>query len=221
MREEDRKINVDWSSILEKKCLSHKYIEDSHNNMLPNESFRIKKLLLPTECKKIITKAELLGFNKTDYDQHYRSNLRLIIKDKSLAILLFERIKQYMPPTIKNWKLSGLNECFRLSKYNVGNRFDIHYDTYFKRNNDEQSFFTVNIYLNDEYEGGETRFYDKLKNGNIIASIKGETGESLIFMQPHLEYLPHDGSTVTTGIKYLLRTDVMYTKLLNVKQKIL
>ena len=54
------------------------------------------------------------------------------------------------------------------------------------------------IYLNDDFEGGETSF--------DTISIKGEKGMMLIF----LHSLSHEGKEVTKGIKYVLRTDIMY-----------
>jgi len=54
------------------------------------------------------------------------------------------------------------------------------------------------IYLNEDYEGGQTRF------SNI--SIEPKTGTALIF----LHSLEHEGSAVTSGVKYVLRSDIMY-----------
>jgi prolyl 4-hydroxylase len=54
------------------------------------------------------------------------------------------------------------------------------------------------IYLNDEFEGGETNF------GEI--SIKSETNRALVFEH----HLLHEGCAVTKGRKYALRSDVIY-----------
>ena len=54
------------------------------------------------------------------------------------------------------------------------------------------------IYLNDDYGGGNTSF-------NTI-SIEPKKGMALIF----LHNLEHEGSAITDGIKYVLRTDVMF-----------
>jgi hypothetical protein len=52
--------------------------------------------------------------------------------------------------------------------------------------------------LNDDYEGGETKFN--------MTSVKGRKGMALVF----LHSLPHEGAEVKSGIKYVLRTDIMY-----------
>ena len=57
------------------------------------------------------------------------------------------------------------------------------------------------IYLNEEFEGGETKF-DKF-------SIIPKTGMALVF--PH--HLLHQGNSVVSGVKYVLRTDVMYERI--------
>ena len=72
------------------------------------------------------------------------------------------------------------------------------------RNENEQSFYTYIIYLNDDFEGGETTF---LVTPEIV--IKPETGGGLFFQHPII----HEGVVVTKGKKYVLRTDLMYRKL--------
>lgn len=54
------------------------------------------------------------------------------------------------------------------------------------------------IYLNDGYEGGETTF------NNI--TVKPKQGTVLLFFHD----LEREGSSVKKGIKYVLRTDIMY-----------
>jgi prolyl 4-hydroxylase len=56
------------------------------------------------------------------------------------------------------------------------------------------------IYLNDAFEGGETKFNK--------CSIEPATGKALIFRHELL----HEGCPVITGIKYVLRTDIMYRR---------
>jgi hypothetical protein len=43
-------------------------------------------------------------------------------------------------------------------------------------------------------------------------SLQPETGACLVFRQPPGACLLHDGEEVRAGIKYLLRTDVMYRR---------
>ena len=63
-------------------------------------------------------------------------------------------------------------------------------------------------YLNQKYEGGETRIFpDSAKKEDFI-DIKGEEGSCLIFR--HRVY--HSGLVVNSGIKYVLRSDIFVEK---------
>jgi len=54
------------------------------------------------------------------------------------------------------------------------------------------------IYLNDTFKGGETKF-----NNLVVAPTKGA---ALVFYH----YFEHEGTEVIEGIKYVLRTDIMF-----------
>ncbi|MEN3327084.1 MAG: hypothetical protein V7638_1891 [Acidobacteriota bacterium] len=57
------------------------------------------------------------------------------------------------------------------------------------------------VYLNEEFEGGETIF---LVEPEVI--IKPRAGSALLFQHPII----HEGSEVRAGVKYVVRTDLMY-----------
>jgi len=61
--------------------------------------------------------------------------------------------------------------------------------------------------LNDDFEGGETRFY--LPNG-VARGIVPRQGSIAFFPQGNTASLIHEGSAVTKGTKYVVRTDVLY-----------
>ncbi|CAF4553628.1 unnamed protein product [Rotaria socialis] len=70
---------------------------------------------------------------------------------------------------------------------------------------DETSFITVQLYLNENFQGGETTFLDYFDRSRNVAC-KPLTGMVLIF--EHRIY--HEGSMLEKGRKYTVRTDVMY-----------
>ncbi len=49
----------------------------------------------------------------------------------------------------------------RLSKYNVGGHFNKHRDGGFVLTDENRSIYTILIYLNDDFEGGNTIFYSE------------------------------------------------------------
>ena len=134
--------------------------------------------------------------------------------DMPLADKLYERLASFIPQVVtfdgEEWVPYGLNCCWRLSKYFPGDRFQRHCDTNFVRNKDEQSFLTVNAYMNGDFEGGRTRFYAGYHDE--VAAVKGETGDCVLFLQPPVASLYHDGEEVSGGVKYLFRSDVMFRR---------
>ena len=98
-----------------------------------------------------------------------------------------------------------------------GQRFGIHCDAVFQRSLSEKSFYTVNIYLNSgktEFEGGRTCFYNLKQKGrgyDMTVGVQATPGLALMFNQ-YPEQIYHDGEKVESGVKYLMRTDVMYRK---------
>ena len=77
----------------------------------------------------------------------------------------------------------------------------------------------MNIYLNDAFERGSTRFYFSHSNNDKrgkeeVVSVKPVKGMALVFMQPNNRDFLHDGEVVEGGFKYLLRTDIMYERVM-------
>lgn len=96
----------------------------------------------------------------------------------------------------------GANERFRCYRYDVDQRFAPHYDGAFARNDDERSLLTFMVYLNESFRGGETHFHD------FDVRVTPKTGMALLFQH----FLLHEGRYVNEGVKYALRTDVMYRR---------
>jgi len=110
-------------------------------------------------------------------------------------------LKEYVPAEVDGWRAVGLNEQFRIYRYKDGQQFKTHPDGAFKRNEQEHSKITVIVYLNDDFEGGETEF---VMPHEIV---EPEAGKLLLFAHGQL----HKGNPVPKGTKYVFRTDVMYS----------
>lgn len=171
--------------------------------LIPNKIITVDDFLTQEECESLISLSENLTYEKAKIDigkvvTEVRNNERVFYESKDLAKELFEKSKAYLVPKIGNSILLELNELFRFYKYEKGHYFKGHQDGNFIRNAQEASYFTFLIYLNENYEGGETNFIDH--------KITPQTGTLLVFFHK----LYHEGSEVTEGKKYVLRTDVMY-----------
>lgn len=175
--------------------------------------FVIYDFLTTEECQSFVVRSEKKGYDDAPIstpggfvmDKEIRDNARLILDDAALAKELWQRARQFVPRRDDNWRAVGFNERFRFYRYDPGQKFAPHFDGHFRRSNGEQSHLTFMVYLNDDFGGGETKFYgDEQK---LRASVRPKRGMALLFI--HLQL--HEGAPVVKGRKYVLRTDVMYT----------
>jgi hypothetical protein len=77
----------------------------------------------------------------------------------------------------------------------------------------QSSLFTFLIYLNDQFEGGETTFFMPSVREGIMNAYPVKPVLGGIAMFPHGETagaLLHEGTGVRKGAKYVIRTDVLY-----------
>ena len=175
-------------------------------NTLTNNIFTISNFWTKEKCEDFISKSESMVYEPATIDtergpiivENIRNNNRVIHKDIRLAETIWNQVKPFSPVEIGKSKAIGLNELFRFYKYQAGQEFKKHRDQSYIRNEVEASYFTFMIYLNDNYEGGETTF------SNL--TIHPKQGMALIFLHD----LEHQGCKVRSGIKYILRTDIMF-----------
>ncbi|MBX7218439.1 MAG: 2OG-Fe(II) oxygenase [Blastocatellia bacterium] len=170
---------------------------------------KIPEVLSPAECRVLIDRIEaaqpvLATVNTLHGAQiktNVRNNERVIFTDMALADLLLERVREHLPAEFRGMTLAGANEMFRCYRYKPGMRFIPHADGAFQRNAYERSWYTFLVYLNEAFTGGETSFL-------VVppVSIRPLTGLGVLFQHP----LIHEGCEVKTGVKYVIRTDIMY-----------
>ena len=174
---------------------------------LSDEVLEIENFLSKEECNHWIEFSEKKGYEVAKINMGFRSqvvntgirnNERVIYNSLDLANQLWEKIKIFVVSETKYAKACGLNERFRFYKYSPGQEFKRHRDGAYIRNTNERSEYTLIIYLNEEMIGGETEF-TKLK-------IQPKTETAIIFKHERV----HSGNIITKGLKYVLRTDIMY-----------
>ena len=167
----------------------------------------VDNFLSAEECRKLVQRSEAIGYEEAkirtdDGDRilkDLRNNDRVIFDDVSLAAQLFERAKKFLAPEKDGWMLRRLNERFRFYRYSEKQKFAWHLDGKVTDTHGDETFLTFMVYLNDDFEGGNTDFnWEK---------VKPKRGMALVF--PHR--LTHQGSPVSSGHKYVLRTDVFYS----------
>ena len=173
------------------------------------------ELILTSEQQQYEQAQITLGDNQSRTDTNVRNNDRILFDDPQLANKIFDKVKGYLPQTWDEglWEISGLNERFRYYRYGPNQTFKPHFDGEYKQSKFHKSFLTLLFYLNDDFTGGETKFYqwqggryDSKAPTHIITPQKGQ---ALLFAHQQL----HEGAPVVSGVKYVLRTDVMYKAL--------
>jgi predicted 2-oxoglutarate/Fe(II)-dependent dioxygenase YbiX len=171
----------------------------------------LANVLSPEACRHVIERIEAAGPTPAPITTEsgfvmrpdLRNNTRVMFDDAALAAQLFERVAPHVPARLEEcWYLCGANERLRCYRYAPGQFFAPHFDGAFTRNRDERSLLTLIVYLNACEAGGETRFLD------LELAVRPSPGAALVFNH----HLLHEGARVERGIKYALRTDLMYRR---------
>jgi len=175
----------------------------------------IEQLYTPAECAALLAAtvhadwlpATINRPNGRGVDTRIRDNLTAIVRDAALAQTVFTRIAPHVPATMTSgWdgprramRLHRLYEPLRIYRYEVGHHFGLHTDQSYTQDH-ARSLLTLLVYLDDDFDGGETEFPDEHR------TITPRTGDALWFQHALL----HAGNAVTRGTKHVLRTDVLY-----------
>lgn len=173
---------------------------------LTDSIFTIENFLTRPQCLDYIVLSENLGYEPAKVNSAagavvktgIRNNSRAFYKSDELAETLWQRARPSIPAQLGHSQAIGLNELFRFYRYQRGHQFRGHFDGSYVRSATEASYFTFMLYLNDNFQGGDTAFRD--------LRVQPRQGMALLFRHD----LYHAGSEVTQGVKYVLRTDVIY-----------
>jgi hypothetical protein len=194
-------------------------------NILPDTNFTcfvIPSLFSKAECKQLLNTDIKNSFQKaiSNYPTYYRNNDRFVMDNDTLASQLFQKVKPYLPETIEInssiqaengvWHLKKLNNRLRFCKYSANQYFHRHLDGVHYRNDTTQSKLTFMIYLNSatEFKGGRTLFFRTKETNEIWASYIPKQGDLIVF--DHNVW--HEGEVLTQGEKFVLRSDILYSK---------
>lgn len=201
----------------------------------------IEDLLTPKECERLRSLVEPTdgeawpAATVTAYDgsqlqlEESRRCGRIFFTSPEIADALLLRMIPFLPaeivtlfnapditgqyPVIRNetWRISKLREELRFLRYEAGDYFRPHCDGQFVEGQ-KKSFLTVHMYVSGEgLEGGETSFLpDRSSPEDECVKVNPKVGSVLIFQQRDLY---HQGCEVKNGVKYTMRTDVVYEKL--------
>lgn len=142
----------------------------------------------------------------------YRNNDRVIIESYPVTDIWMQRLKPFLVDVMPRnnwepgWEAKCINERLRVLRYQPGQYFKGHMDGNFCKEETEDrveqvSFVTLHIYLNEAMEGGATTFL-----GTPNVEVIPKTGSALVFEHN----IFHEGSKLNAGLKYTVRTDIMF-----------
>ncbi|GAA4781050.1 2OG-Fe(II) oxygenase [Lysobacter hankyongensis] len=177
----------------------------------------------PAECDAEIAAAQACGFVRADADfpPSYRNNRRLVRDDAARADALYARLRERVALESllhdaqgRRWRPTGINPRLRYCRYEPGEAFHLHQDGVRHEPHGQRSFLTFMIYLDDpaHFEGGATRFFAHGPQGDadganpLLLSLRPPRGSLIVFDHA----LWHDGAEVLSGVKHVLRSDLMF-----------
>ncbi|OZJ04572.1 hypothetical protein BZG36_02757 [Bifiguratus adelaidae] len=181
-------------------------------------AFVLTNVLTPDICKQILSAAESIGFTPD----------APIVGAAKFLNYIFNRCQPHLPQEIQGGAVTGLNARWRVYRYVPGAIYRPHIDgawpgsgldpktgayLYDAYDGKQWSRLTFLIYLNDEFDGGATTFFmPAAQEGTLDARpVSPRQGSVLCFPHGNTKgSLLHEGSPVTRGAKYVIRTDVLY-----------
>lgn len=201
--------------------------------------FVLENILSDKECNELIqlgnTKYKPITF---EFNKNIRDCKRFLSLSPIFAQTLWNRICEFIINDRctnntkpfgfgigeNTWIPTKINNCFRFIKYDsksIG--FKPHRDACYVENKDKRSALTIIIYLNDDFEGGDTVFYKP-----IVKRKKGQTVEEEMIHNPEeiFRYKPkkgsciifnhnmiHEGTKVDNNDKYIIRSDIIFERI--------
>ncbi|KDQ60743.1 hypothetical protein JAAARDRAFT_204556 [Jaapia argillacea MUCL 33604] len=195
--------------------------------LLEDQVLLIDNLFSVDECQKFIRFIEGLPLELTPPKKRGeadRLNHRFSINSVPFAQRLFTVLAPHLPeflyPTSARRQADlrrpphSLNSNIRLYKYTPSQHFGPHYDDSVRdTETGAKSEWTLLIYLSgveDGVLGGETLFY-KDQRGKPREVITAPLTRGTALLHRHgQECMLHEGSMVQSGIKYVLRSDLMF-----------
>ncbi len=169
--------------------------------------YQIDNIFTPAQCQMLIATAETIGYQGVDRGNAVYNRVvgKVSIEGVPLHQFLKNALAGIIPDSIDGKRVTGLNDHFRFSKYYKGQFFDIHKDGVNQDSQGNRSALTLNIFLNSDFEGGETDFFNSNSPSDLRYSVKPAPGRGALFFAQQY----HRGNAIISGEKYLIRTDVM------------
>lgn len=194
-------------------------------------AFQLLNVLSTQECKNLVNATEELGYlpdAAVSLPRSVRHNDSLTwVVDDSTHEVIWKRCLAFMVDDknlFQGKKALGVNQRFRFYKYSKGDYFSLHTDGSWPGSRvserklitdyygDRYSQMTFLLFLSDGYEGGATEFLVDSKSQKLV-KVKTPIGGVLCFPHgTHPMHCLHSSEIISSGVKYIMRSDVLYEK---------
>jgi len=202
-------------------------------------AFQLLNVFSPEECQRFIELTEALGYLpdapvSLPREIRHNDNLTWVVDDTTERII-WNRCQHLMQDPnnlFEGREPLGLNARFRFYRYGEGDYFKFHTDGAWSGSRvindhlivnaypDRYSEMTFLVLLNDDFEGGATRFrvhrddpFQPIHDGDPVVEVDIRTPAGSVLCFPHgfhpLHRL-HSSAPITRGVKYIIRTDVLF-----------
>jgi prolyl 4-hydroxylase len=168
-----------------------------------NKIITINNFLLFDECDKFIydinNNQNIIPFTNSGI---FKNNKYI---NANLSNYFYQKIENKLKDNNINISILRPNNLIMTGKYTNNQEFGLHTDTglYYNKETNEKSRYTLLIYLNDNFNGGETEFYDD--NFNSILKIIPKKGKALLFDID----MWHKGNQLIHGEKYWIGCEII------------
>lgn len=202
-------------------------------------AFQLLNVLTPAECQRLIKTSESMGYLadaavSLPRDVRHNDSLTWVV-DKQTDGIIWNRVKHLMSDDdgIFEHKVAlGLNARFRFYRYSKGDYFKPHSDGSWPGSRvinhklitdaygDRYSQMTFLILLSEDFEGGATRFLvnandtsQPARRGDQVTEVDVRTPAGSVLCFPHGMHplhCIHSSEPIYNGVKYIIRTDVLF-----------
>ncbi|GAQ86901.1 2-oxoglutarate (2OG) and Fe(II)-dependent oxygenase superfamily protein [Klebsormidium nitens] len=214
--------DVEWPSIAKKASLGSQLTVLGGGDKL--DLFTVQGVFSEAECHRFVEAAETRRFQHQGsrgpkFGEAYRDNGRLAVEDADLAQSIWDSGLGSL--LVKLLQIEGkwpskFNPNVRIYKYEKGQKFGKHVDESVRVDRGLYTGYTLLVYLSggrttapekEALKGGETVFYGR--RGVQVAKVAPETGLALLHVHGD-RCLLHEAREVKQGVKYVLRSDVVF-----------
>lgn len=202
-------------------------------------AFQILNLLSKDECTRFIDLTESLGYLKDaavslPRSVRHNDNVTWVVDEQTDGII-WQRARDFMgdPDNIfQSKKAVGINARFRFYRYQKDDFFKVHTDGDWPGSRvinrqliqdaypDRWSKMTFLILLSEDFKGGATQFWvnkndpkkpARYEHETTVVDVRTPAGSVLCFPHGrHPLHCLHSSEQITEGVKYIIRTDVLF-----------